>query len=47
MRFCCDEKCDQGRNCPKRMPVNSDWFDGFALGICAVALIVILVMLFV
>jgi hypothetical protein len=47
MRFCCDEKCDQGRNCPKRMPVNSDWFDRFALGICAVSFVVILLMLFV
>lgn len=45
MRFCCDEQCDRGHNCPSyTIP---DWFDGFALGICATALIVILVMLFV
>jgi hypothetical protein len=45
MRFCCDEQCEQGRNCPSR--TIPDWFDGFALGICATALIVILVMMFV
>lgn len=45
MRFCCDEQCEQGRNCPSR--TIPDWFDGFALGISATALIVILVMMFV
>ena len=45
MRFCCDEQCNQGRDCPDRAA--TDWFDGFVLGICSAALIVILVMLFV
>ena len=40
MRYCCDEQCEQGRSCPQR--ATPDWVDGFALGVCAVALIVIL-----
>lgn len=39
MRFCCDEKCEQGRYCPARAP---DWCDGFVLGVCAVSLLAIL-----
>lgn len=47
MRFCCDEQCDQGRNCPAKPPTVPDWCDGFALGVCAVSFVVILLMLFV
>jgi len=44
MRFCCDERCNQGRDCPDRTV--PDWFDGFALGICAVTVVIVLLMLF-
>lgn len=43
-RHCCDEHCEQGRNCPAKPPVVADWVDGFALGVCFVASLVIIVM---
>lgn len=47
MRFCCDEQCEQGRDCPAHHPLIVDWVDGFALGVCATALVAILVMVLV
>ena len=42
IRFCCDEKCEQGRHCPAKAPTVPDWCDGFVLGVCAVSLLAIL-----
>lgn len=42
MRWCCDEKCGQGRACPARHPFMVDWIDGFVLGICATSFVAIL-----
>jgi hypothetical protein len=45
MRFCCDEQCEQGRNCPAKPPTVPDWCDAFALGVCVVSFVTIVLFL--
>lgn len=47
MRYCCDEKCDQGRDCPAKNNHIPDWVDGFAIGVYLSAAIVLIVFILV
>lgn len=40
-RHCCDEQCEQGRDCPDRVPV--DFVDWLVVGFCSAALLGILI----